>query len=340
MDPITTWTLGIGGVGLALWLVSRGLEKSRAITKLVEDAMPKQIDRQAPGETSAELARKDLPAQLDPTWVLQRAEESHALFSSSPGLFEGWLLMLRDRYNTPREIEILENAEKKIRARMSLLRTSIEANVLAHTAEDEHVTQTLKVKTDRIKAEQEHQIAAGTAALSAENALLKAQLENEQLRKQLEEAKAAATAAHRPLIETREVVRSRERGEELADAQHVAALAAQKAEKAKHEAVVKGYRRSAVQGQPAADGLAAMPPLTAAERRMLLLRSEELKVQMIGKTESRARKELEELKGEFGIDSEEYRDREAYWNNALLKYKARDAVTFLGQEDQERLRNG
>lgn len=339
MDDFSLRILGIGGIALAVWFVQRARERHRTIDHLVEGAvMAEQRDRVASGTGDGALSREGLPAQLDPAWVLQRAHESHALFQSSPGVFEGWLLMLRDRYNTPREVEILENAEKKIRARMSLLRTSIEANVLAHTAEDEHVIQTLKVRTERIKAEQEHQVAAGTAPLSAENALLKAQLENEKLRKELEEAKAAAMAAHRPLIETREAVRSRERGEDIADARLAADLAEQEARKAKHEAEAHGYRNPTKTVETVAPPPPPPPPkLTPAEKEAKLRLADQAKAEAIGQTEARRIKDLERCRQEVGINSEEYRDRERYWSSRLIALRERKPETFLSEEDQARL---
>lgn len=338
-DPLTLVLVGFGGVGLVLWYTSRSFERRREINFLVEGnpIMAQKNDRgsQQIGARSAQLMN-DLPARLDPGWMEHQAEQSIAVFKATPGLFENWLLTLRDRYRTPLEIEIYENAEKKLRARMSFLKTAIEADVAATTAREQHDIQTLKVKTEHVTAKRDYAIASGTADISVENKLMAAQLENETLRRQLEEARAASTSAHRPLVETREAIRNREREEEAADAAHTATLAYQRAQKAKHEADARGYRRPQREPKASTDK-APPPPVNAAERRALLLRAEELKVQAINKADMRARKELDELKQEYGADSEEYNARDAYWNSRLIELKERRPETFLGAEDCERL---
>ena len=150
-----------------------------------------------------------------------------------------------------------------------------------------------------------------------------------------------ATAAHRPLVETNEAIRQRERAEEAAEAQHAATVASHRAQKAKYQADARGHRRSQGAPQPSTGDTPPPPPrATAAERRALLVQAEDLKAKALTKVETQAREDAKDLKQTFGADSEEYREREAYWQHRLVTLRSRDPVTFLSQEDQERLRRG
>lgn len=340
-DQVTLAFIGAGGAGLVLWYASRALERRRQINRLVKGApivaqrKDSSLDRL--GERSAQLMN-DLPTRLDPGWMEDQVQQNLTVFRESRGLFESWLLTLRDRYRTPQEIEVYDNAEKKLRARMSFLKTAIEADVAATTAREQHDIQTLKVKTEHITAQRDFNIASGTADITVENKLMAAQLENEDLRKKLEEARAAATAARRPLIETQEAIRKHERDQEIADARHAAELAQQRAEKAKHEAAARDHRRPKKTPDPATGKPAPPPPPTAAEKQALRLQAEQRKIEAINKAEVWMRKDMEEFKRDFGIDSEEYGDRDRYWNHRLITLRERAPETFLSSEDQERLR--
>lgn len=337
MDSITIGALAAGAIGLGVWLIARGRERDQAITTLVEGAMPERKDPECTGERDA-VNTDDLPAQLDPNWVIRRAEESHALFKSSPTLFEKWLVTLRDRYSTPREVEILRNAEEKLRARMSFLKTAIEADALSQTTRDQHTTQVLDIKTKRVNAERAFEIAEGTATLSVQNELLKAQLENEKLRKDLEEARAASAAAHRPLIETQATINQRQRDEQLLDAQLAANVAAQKAEKAKHDAVARGYRKPASKAEMPPVEAPPPPPLTDEQRLALKSRGTQLRAQAIADMEMARLRDLQDCKSKFGEGSEEYRKHERDWSSQLIRLRESTPESFLSLDEQDRLR--
>ncbi len=343
MDELTVWLIGLGTLGLVLWYSSRAWERRQEINRLVggELVMAGKHDHniESVGGRSAQLMN-DLPARLNRGWMEHKVDESIATFEESPGLFENWLITLRDRYRTPREIEIYQNAEKKLRAKMSFLKIAIDADVAIATVQEQHDIQTLKVKTAHVNAKKDYDIATGTAELAVDNTLTAAKIQNVSLRRQLTEAEAAAGAATRPLIETSEAVRQREREQELADAEHETALARERAEKAKHEAAARDHRRSRTAPKPSTGDAPPPPRATASERRALLVQAEDLKAKALSKVETQAREDAENLKRKFGADSEEYRDREDYWQHRLVTFRGRDPVTFLGQEDQERLGRG
>lgn len=106
-----------------------------------------------------------------------------------------------------------------------------------------------------------------------------------------------------------------------------------------YEADARGHRRPQAAPKPST-GDAPPPRATASERRALLVQAEDLKAKALSKVETQAREDAQVLKQKFGADSEEYRDREAYWQHRLVTLRERDPVTFLSQEDQERLGRG
>jgi hypothetical protein len=134
--------------------------------------------------------------------------------------------------------------------------------------------------------------------------------------------------------------REQQRLEDQREAEHAANVAFQRAQKEKHEAASRDQRRRRTTRPTPTSTSTPPPPVTAAERRALLLRAEQLKAEAVSKAEVRVRRELDDLKGEFGPEAEEYRDREAYWNHRLITLKEREPAAFLGQEDQERLHHG
>lgn len=121
-----------------------------------------------------------------------------------------------------------------------------------------------------------------------------------------------------PLLQTRAEVRAGERDEVLQDAELETALAGHRAKRAEHaaQAAYFGQKKYDAEHPPIPEP--PPRPLTPEEREAQRLRREQAKATVIAKLEARCRKELGELAVEFGRDSQEYKDREAYWNHRLI----------------------
>ena len=164
-DQLTLALGGIGAVFLLMWYGSRALERRREINRLVK-GVPAMADSRNPGDN----LMADLPAKLDERWLTQRVEENLAVFRETPDLFNQWLITLRDRYRTPWELEILDNAEKKLHKQIRIMKLGAEHAAVRRTMWDQTETHMDNIKTDRLEAGMRYQAAKARSGVSSRTA--------------------------------------------------------------------------------------------------------------------------------------------------------------------------
>ena len=151
--------------------------------------------RTAPVRVARDLSTRwvgQLPPTLDEAAIDDCVSTHLKLFHASNSLLQGFFLALHDRYHTALELQMLERLEQKLAARVRAMEAGVLYDATLGTLQERTETKIFETRTQHEKARQDYEKAQSDGPqlgrlndLEMENKLLKAQLENEQLKGKL-----------------------------------------------------------------------------------------------------------------------------------------------------------
>lgn len=200
MDWVALALIGGGVLFLALWRDSANADRKTLTQSITPElAMNKDDDESPPARPATTLPARltsSLPQKLDSRLIEQRVAENLAVFQNTEGLFDAFLINLRDRYRSRWELEMLDRIEQKLERQVRVMELGSHHDAVRRTLQQRTDTEIMRTQVDHSKAQQELEAvrASGLASqelskMEADNRLLEERIRNQELKRKLDAVK-------------------------------------------------------------------------------------------------------------------------------------------------------